>query len=55
MRKNRMKSAVEGGSKGKGKGKSHECPICHQLGYHWYTCRSGNPEDIDTMEAERYT
>jgi hypothetical protein len=54
-RKNRMKSAAEGGSKGKGKGKSHECPICHQLGHHWYTCRNGNPEDIAAMEAERYT
>jgi hypothetical protein len=33
-RKNRMKSAAEGASKRKGKGKLHECPICHQLGHH---------------------
>jgi hypothetical protein len=52
-----MKSAAEGGSKGKGKGKgkSQECPICHQLGHHWYTCKNGDPEDIAAIEAERYT
>ena len=50
-RKNRMKSAVEGGSKKKSK--KHECPICHELGHHWYTCKNGNPEDITAMEAER--
>jgi hypothetical protein len=51
-RKNRMKSAAEGGN-GKKKGKSHECPICHTFGHHWYTCKNGNPEDIAAMEAER--
>jgi hypothetical protein len=50
-RKNRMKSAVEGGSKNKSK--KHECPICHELGHHWYTCKNRNPEDIAAMEAER--
>jgi nitrate/TMAO reductase-like tetraheme cytochrome c subunit len=51
-RKNRMKSAAEGGNDKK-KGKSHECPICHTFGHHWYTCKNGNPEDIAAMEAER--
>jgi hypothetical protein len=51
-RKNRMKSAAEGGSSKK-KGKSHECSICHTFGHHWYTCKNGNPEDIAAMEAER--
>jgi hypothetical protein len=51
-RKNRMKSALEGGSSKK-KAKKHECPICHELGHHWYTCKNGNPEDIAAMEAER--
>ena len=61
-RKNRMKSALEGGSSRKklgtegGTGKrQHECPICHQLGHHWYTCKNGNPDDIAAYEAERYT
>jgi hypothetical protein len=59
-RKNRMKSALEGGSSRKksategGNGrKKHECPICHQLEYHWYTCKNGNPENIAIMEAAR--
>jgi hypothetical protein len=47
-----MKSAAEGGNDKK-KGKSHECPICHTFGHHWYTCKNGNPEDIAAMEAER--
>ena len=51
-RKNRMKSSLEGGSSKK-RAKKHECPICHELGHHWYTCKNGNPEDIATMEAER--
>ena len=51
-RKNRMKSALEGGSSQR-KSKKHECPICHQLGHHWYTCKNGNPEDIAAMEAAR--
>jgi hypothetical protein len=50
-RKNRMKGALEGGS-GKKK-KKHECPICHELGHHWYTCKNGDPADIAAMEAER--
>ena len=51
-RKNRMKSALEGGSSQR-KSKKHECPICHQLGHHWYTCKNGNPEHIAAMEAAR--
>ena len=51
-RKNRMKSLLEGGSSKK-RAKKHECPIYHELGHHWYTCKNGNPEDIATMEAER--
>ncbi|XP_066314202.1 uncharacterized protein [Miscanthus floridulus] len=35
--KNRHKGALEGGSRKKIK--RHECPICHQLGHHWYTCK----------------
>lgn len=61
-RKNRMKSALEGGSSRKKSGteggtgkRQHECPICHQLGHHWYTCKNGNPDDIAAYEAERYT
>jgi hypothetical protein len=49
--KNRMKSSMEGGSKKKRK--RHECPICHQLGHHWYTCKNENLENIKAMEAER--
>ena len=48
-RKNRMKSALEGGTRTKGRGKQHECPICHQLGHHWYKCKNGNPNDIAAM------
>jgi hypothetical protein len=50
-RKTRLKGADEGGSRKKRK--RHECPICHELGHHWYTCNNGNPEDIATMEADR--
>jgi hypothetical protein len=50
-RKNRMKSSLEGGSSKKAK--KHECPICHELRHHWYTCKNGNSEDIAAMEAER--
>ena len=49
-RKNRMKSALEGGSSRK---KQHKCPICLQLGHRWYKCKNGNPEDIAAMEALR--
>ena len=49
-RKNWMKSALEGGSSRK---KRHECPICHELGHRWFTCKNGNPEDIAAMEAAR--
>jgi hypothetical protein len=39
-RKNRMKSALEGGSSSqRGSSRRHECPICHQKGHHWYTCK----------------
>ena len=48
-----MKAALEGGTKTKGRGKQHECPICHQLGHHWYKCKNGDPNDIAAMEAER--
>jgi len=52
--KNRMKSATEGGSSSKGTGKRrHKCPICKELGHHWYKCNNGNPEDIVAMELER--
>ena len=49
-RKNRMKSAMEGGNSRK---KKHRCPICQELGHHWYTCKNGNLEDIAAMEAVR--
>ena len=59
-KKNRMKSALEGGSsrkksitEGGTSRKKHECPICHQLGHHWYNYKNGNPEDIAAMEAVR--
>jgi hypothetical protein len=42
--KNRHKGALEGGSRKKIK--RHECPICHQLGHHWYTYKNGDPTDI---------
>ena len=42
-------TAIEGGT---GK-RQHKCPICKQLGHHWYTCKNGNPEDIAAYEAER--
>jgi len=48
-----MKSALEGGTRTKGRGKQHECPICHQLGHHWYKCKNEDPNDIAAMEAER--
>ena len=51
-RKNMMKSSLEGGSSKKS-AKKYECPIYHELGHHWYTCKNGNPEDIAAMEAER--
>jgi len=50
-RETRMKGAAEGGSRKKRK--RHECPICHELGHHWYTCKNGNPNDIVAMEADR--
>ena len=49
-RKNRMKSALEGGITSK---KRKKCPICHDFGHHWYKCKNGNPEDITAMEAVR--
>ncbi|CAN6170593.1 unnamed protein product [Urochloa humidicola] len=55
-----MKSALEGGSSRKKSGteggtgkRQHECPICHELGHHWYTCKKGNPEDIAAYELDR--
>lgn len=48
--KNRMKGALEGGNSNR---RRHECPICHQKGHHWYTCKNGDPEDIAAMLAER--
>jgi len=52
-KKNRCKGAVEGGGGSKGKKGRHECPICHEYGHHWYTCKNGDPTDIATMEADR--
>ncbi|KAG2535076.1 hypothetical protein PVAP13_9NG047273 [Panicum virgatum] len=49
-RKNKMKLAMEGGNSRK---KKHRCPICQELGHHWYTCKNGNPEDIAAMEVVR--
>ena len=49
--KNRHKGALEGGSRKKIK--RHECPICHQLGHHWYTCKNGDPADIAAVEQQR--
>ncbi|CAO2161658.1 unnamed protein product, partial [Urochloa humidicola] len=46
----RFKAATEGGNGNKGR---HECPICHDYGHHWYTCKKGNPEDIKAMLADR--
>ena len=55
--KNRMKSAMEGGSGGTGSKETgkrrHKCPICKELGHHWYKCNNENPEDIAAMERER--
>ena len=45
-----MKSALEGGTRTKGRGKQHECPICHHLGHHWYKCKNGDPNGIAAME-----
>jgi hypothetical protein len=58
-RKNRVKSCVEGGGSSskktrKGCGK-HKCPICKNLGHHWYTCKDGSPEDIAAWEAMKYS
>lgn len=50
-RKNRYKGVVERGSKKKSK--RHECPICRELGHHWYTCKNGSPVDIAIIEAVR--
>lgn len=50
-RKTGLKGAAEGGSRKKRK--MHECPICHELGHHWYTYKNGNLEDFGTMEADR--
>ncbi|CAN6218016.1 unnamed protein product, partial [Urochloa humidicola] len=46
----RYKGAAEGGTSNKGR---HECPICHDYGHHWYTCKNGDPEDIAAMLADR--
>ena len=63
-RKNRMKSALEGGSSSKRSGaeggteegtgkRRHKCPICLDFGHHWHKCHKGNSEDIAAMERER--
>ena len=49
--KNRHKGALEGGSRKKIK--RHECPICHQLGHHWYTYKNSDPADIAAVEQQR--
>ena len=59
-----MKSALEGGSSSKRSGteggmeggtgkRRHKCPICKELGHHWYKCNNGNSKDIAAMERER--
>jgi hypothetical protein len=50
-RQNRYKGAAKGRSKG-AKGR-HQCLICQQYGHHWYTCKDGDPADIEAMLAER--
>jgi hypothetical protein len=48
----RFKGSSEGTSGRKGR---HRCPICKQLGHHWYTCKEGDPNDIAEMLAARYS
>ncbi|XP_066344202.1 uncharacterized protein [Miscanthus floridulus] len=50
-RQTRFRGGAEGGNKGN-KGR-HQCPICHEYGHHWYTCKDGDPVDIATMLADR--
>jgi len=50
-RKTRFRGFTEGGNKGN-KGR-HQCPICHEYGHHWYTCKDGDPADIAAMLADR--
>jgi hypothetical protein len=49
-RKNKHKGALGGSRR---KTKRHECPICHQLGHHWYTCKNGDLANIAAIEQER--
>ncbi|WVZ50013.1 LOW QUALITY PROTEIN: hypothetical protein U9M48_001312, partial [Paspalum notatum var. saurae] len=44
----RRKTQRHNGRKGK-----HKCPICKNLGHHWYTCKEGDPNDIAEMLATR--
>lgn len=46
----RYKGYNEGGRGNKGR---HQCPICHEYGHHWYTCKDGDPSDIAAMLADR--
>ncbi|WVZ49879.1 hypothetical protein U9M48_001202 [Paspalum notatum var. saurae] len=46
----RYKGYSEGGRGNKGR---HQCPICHEYGHHWYTCKDGDPADIAAMLADR--
>lgn len=46
----RYKGYSEGGRGNKGR---HQCPICHEYGHHWYTCKDGDPSDIAAMLADR--
>lgn len=48
-KQNRYKGWPEGGST---KGR-HKCPIYHDYGHHWYTCKEGDPDDIADMKAQR--
>lgn len=50
-RQTRFRGGAEGGNKGN-KGR-HQCPICHEYGHHWYTCKDGDPADIAAMLADR--
>jgi hypothetical protein len=49
---NRYNGSAEGGNNIDTKG-MHQCPICHQFGHHWYTCKDGDPIDIAVMLVER--
>jgi len=54
-RKNvRFKGGAESNGSTTRKKGQHRCDICQGYGYHWHTCKNGNPDDIAAMKAERY-